>query len=469
VPTVCPRHILSPLGLLLLLPACFVPPPEKDAGQTSDPGTLEGALVAGEWCKRCPPPSDGGTSSDGGTGTPDAGAGSDGGTSQPSGCLAGPLLSSLGKSDVLVGGKMKDDIAAQAPFDIRYLYLAGGLFDSVTPCTSCLSCEAGGLSCANASGGCDWWGCWQWDQLAPGQFLRDFLQTTASRGQIPMLTYYEFLHTSGVEEGTDEVLKVRDLALMQRYFNDWRFVLQQIGSRTAFLHIEPDFWGYAQFLSADPRLLPAAVAMANPTDCANQENSVAGMGRCMISMVRKYAPRAKVGLHASAWATKLDVHLNTDPLLDVQAEARKVADFLRLCGAADGDFIIVEASDRDAQWYSVETGTDHWWDASNVDRPNFRQAFTWAKALSERLGRPNLWWQLPVGNMSLPGTWEKWRDNRLDYFFDHPNEVAAAHGLGMVFGAGIDGQTNPSTDDGHFLQRAKGYFASGGQTACPAY
>ncbi|HYO52516.1 hypothetical protein [Archangium sp.] len=437
-----PRWLVLSLLGLLTLPACHATPPEQDSEADFDApapeqGHVEQAL-------------------------------SGGGTLAPSGCLARPLLSALGKSNVLVGGKMSNDVASQAPFDVRYIYLAGGLFDSAGPCGSCLSCNAGRRSCANSSGGCAWWGCWQGDQQAPGQYLRDFLQAAAVRKQIPMLTYYELLHTSGVADGTGEVLRVTDISLMRRYFNDWRFVLKQIGSATALLHLEPDFWAYAQFLSVNPRLLPAAVASANPTDCGNQENSVAGMGRCLISMVRKYAPNAKVGLHASAWATKLDAHLNTNPLLDVTVEARKVADFLRLCGAAEGDFIVVEASDRDAQWYQVTTGTRRWWDPTNSKMPNFRQAFTWARALSERLGRPHLWWQLPVGNMSLPGTWEKWRDNRLDYFFDHPDRVAAAHGLGMVFGSGADGQTNPSTDNGHFVRRAKAYFASGGQPACPA-
>ncbi|WP_052519076.1 hypothetical protein [Archangium violaceum] len=424
--------ILSLLGLWTL-PACLALPPEQDGEATLEAPAPEPLHAA-----------------------------------QATSCLARPLLTALGKSRVLVGGKMSDDIAAQAPFDVRYIYLAGGLFDSAEPCGSCLSCSAQARSCSNASGGCAWWGCWQWDQQAPGQYLRDFLQAAAVRRQIPMITYYELLHTSGVVDGTAEVLRVVDVSLMRRYFNDWRFVLQQIGSSTALLHLEPDFWAYAQFLALDPRLLPAAVASANPTDCGHLPNSVAGMGRCLISMARKYAPNAKVGLHASAWATKLDAHLNTNPLLDVTVEARKVADFLSLCGAAEGDFIAVEASDRDAQWYEVTTGTLRWWDPSNFNYPSFRQAFTWSKALSERLGKPHLWWQLPVGNMSLPGTWERWRDNRLDYFFDHPDQVAAAHGFGMVFGAGVEGQTNTSTDGGHFVRRSNAYFSSGGQPACPS-
>ncbi|HEX5746099.1 MAG TPA: hypothetical protein VFZ09_07635 [Archangium sp.] len=441
MPSISRWLILSLLGLWTL-PACLALPPEQE-----DEAALEAPAPEPQHVAQALTGSDG-------LATP--------------GCLAGPLLSALGKSRVLVGGKMSDAIASQAPFDVRYLYLAGGLFDSAEPCGSCLSCTAQAHSCSNASGGCAWWGCWQWDQQAPGQYLRDFLQAAAARRQIPMITYYEILHASGAVDGTAEVLRVVDVSLMRRYFNDWRFVLKQIGSSTALLHLEPDFWAYAQFLAVDPRLLPAAVASANPTDCGHLPNSVAGMGRCLISMARKYAPNAKVGLHASAWATKIDAHLNTNPLFDVTVEARKVADFLSLCGAAEGDFVVVEASDRDAQWYEVTTGTRRWWDPSNFNYPSFRQAFTWSKALSERLGKPHLWWQLPVGNMSLPGTWEQWRDNRLDYFFDHPDQVAAAHGFGMVFGAGMEGQTNPSTDGGNFVRRSKAYFSSGGQPVCPS-
>jgi hypothetical protein len=282
-----------------------------------------------------------------------------------------------------------------------------------------------------------------------------------------MITYYEILHTSRVAEGAQEVAKAQDVAMMQRYYNDWRFVLQQIGSRTVFLHVEPDFWAYAQQVNTNPHMIPAAVASANPTDCGTQANTIAGMGRCMIAMARKYAPNARIGLHASAWGTKIDAMMNTNPLFDVEAEARKTADFLLQCGGGAGDFVVVETSDRDAQYYQVRLGRNSWWDATNATLPNFRQAFRFAKALSERMNLPNLWWQVPVGNMSMPGYDQHWKDNRLDYFLDHPQEVAAAHGIGMIFGAGEQMQTNPSTDNGHLLQRTNTYFLTGGQPACP--
>jgi hypothetical protein len=223
--------------------------------------------------------------------------------------MASPLLSQLDKSKLLVGADMTDAVAASARFDVRSMYLAGGLADGAGTCASCASgCSAAGKSCANSAGGCGWWGCWQDDSIAPGKYVRDLLNKTLEMGQLPMVTYYELLQTSQVAEGSPEVAALANAALMTRYFNDWRFLLQQLGSRAALLHIEPDLWGFAEKSGSDPHKLAAAVSHANATDCSAQEDSVAGLGRCLIGMVRKYAPNAKVGLQASAWGTGIDVH-----------------------------------------------------------------------------------------------------------------------------------------------------------------
>jgi hypothetical protein len=395
---------------------------------------------------------------------PDQATGGDGPIAS---CAAKTLLAELGQSTLLVGAAMADGTAKANPFTLRYQYLAGGIFDQSAPCASCASsCSAAGSSCTG--GGCGWWGCWQWDQEPPGKFLRDFLDKCKADGQVPMITYYEILHASGVGEGAPEVnVAAKDVNLMKRYFADWRFALQQIGNRVAILHLEPDFWGYAQQVGKDPTKLPAAVASANPKDCSTLPNTIAGLGRCLIAMVRAYAPKAKVGLHASAWASGPDVALNKDPKLDVVAEARKVADYLVACGADVSDLIIVEASDRDAGYYQ-SIGQDRFWDETNATLPSFDQHFVWAKALAERAKKPLLWWQLPVGNMSLGNKTDAWKDNRVDYFFAHTAQIAGAHGIGFAFGAGAGGQTTPETDGGNLTAKVKAYAASGGQAPlCP--
>ena len=408
----------------------------------------------------------GGTSTGGGGAGGASGAGGAGGSGGGASCLAGAFLAGIGKSKVLVGAAMEDDIAKAAPFDLRYQYLAGGIADGAGPCSKCdTGCTVGGTSCANSGPGCGWWGGWQYDQDPPGAFVRGFVGKVKADKQIPMITYYVLLQASGVAEGAAEVTKANDASFMARYYADFRFVTQQVGTDVALLHIEPDFWGYAQQINDDATKIPAAVASANPTDCSALPNTIAGMGQCMIAMSKKYAPNAKVSLHASGWATKFDVLLNKDSGFDVAGHAAKLGKFIAAAGP-NADFVTVDASDRDAAWYESQ-GQNRWWDATNATLPNFHQAFVWAKALAESAKKPVLWWQLPVGNMSLTNKTDQWKDNRVDYLMTHMNEVAAAHGLGVAFGSGMGGQTTPSTDGGNLVSKVKAHASGGGQAACP--
>jgi hypothetical protein len=370
-------------------------------------------------------------------------------------CLAGNLLAQLGRDRLLVGASMTDAVAGRAPFTLRYQYLAGGLFPGATPCTSCQT-------------GCntDWWGCWQDTSQPPGAYVRSFVSKAKAAGMVPMITYYEILAVADWSEGADEVTAMNDVTKATKVFNDWRFTLQQVGNDVAFLHLEPDFWGYAQQGNDDPHAIPAKVKAANPTDCATEEDSIAGFGRCLVAMAHTYAPNAKVGLHASGWATNKDVTGGSDPTVDFQAEARKVGTFLKEC-APNADFIVVEASDRDAGWYQTVRGRQTWWDMANVTLPHFHRAFAWAKTIAETASKPLVWWQLPVGNANGDNTHQHYQDNRVEYFFAHTDEIAAAHGAGFAFGAGETAQTNPATDGDFLVGRVQAYQSAGGQVPCP--
>jgi hypothetical protein len=454
-------------------------------GSTSSSGSSGGGNSSGGSGSGGSGSSGSGGVSDSGLARTDGSSGGNGDASQsrpdsaPGGCLGASQLAALGKSHLMIGVSPSDDAtAAAAPFDLRYVYVSGGLSDGNAPCTSCASaCSVGGQTCANSGGGCAWWGCYQSDANPPGEYARTFDSTgaAASPPQIPMFTYYEILQTAtntftGFQGGQAEVTQAAtSVSLMARYFADWRFLLQQIGQSVAILQIEPDFWGYAEQARSDPTALSAAVASANPTDCASMPNTIAGMGQCMVAMVRKYAPRALVGLSASEWATKVDVGLNASASLDVAAEARKAATFLAACGGSDADLVIVETSDRDAGYYQSAAGgmQNTWWDATNATLPNFHQSFAWVKALTEGLGKPALYWQTPLGNASQNDTTNHWKDNRVDYFFGHMSELAAAHVIGAAFGAGQGDQTTPETDGGNLIAKTKAYASGGGQALCP--
>jgi hypothetical protein len=202
------------------------------------------------------------------------------------------------------------------------------------------------------------------------------------------------------------------------------------------------------------------------------------MGQCLIAMVRKYAPHALVGLQASAW----NIAGNTSASLDVTADAKQVAAVLGACGQSTADFVVVETSDRDAGYYQVAQSRDTWWDPADATLPDYAQHLRWVKALTEALGVPALYWQTPLGNSAQNNLANHYKDNRVDYFFggsasqvesaapvtvpSHWSGLAAAHVIGVAFGAGAGDQTDPDTDGGNLAAKAKAYIASGGQKLC---
>ena len=414
------------------------------------------------------------SSSGGGTAGVEAGSGGTmaSGSDAAGSCLGSSLLSALGKNHLMVGVTGSSTAEGAAPYDLRYVYLSGGLFSSPTPCTSCSSCAPSG----------SWWGCYD---SPPGMYVTYILQgaAAATPPQIPMFTYYEILQTADAtitnfQEGTAEATQAAtNTGIMTRYYNDWRFLLQTIGKSKALLHIEPDFWGYVR-QAGDPTTLPAAVGSVNSTDCSSLPSTIAGMGQCMISMVRKYAPNALVGLQASAWNSAG----NTSASTDVTVDAKAVAAVLAACGQSKADFVVVETSDRDAGYYQLVENKDTWWDPTDKTLPDYAQDLTWIKALTEALGVPALYWQTPLGNSSGTNMNNSYKDNRVDYFFGgsasqvesgaavtvpaHWSELAAAHVVGVAFGAGAGGQTTPDTDGGNLATKTKAYIAAGGQSLC---
>jgi hypothetical protein len=350
----------------------------------------------------------------------------------------------MGSRTLMVGAQMADATAAAAPFAARYLYLAGGIAPAATTCMS--DCNAA-PNCGN------WWGCWQEFTAPPGLYATRHIQrsTAASPAQVPMFTYYEILHSTGAAEGAAEVAAINDVAFLTRYFDDWRFLLQKIGNTRAMLHIEPDFWGYVRNANANPHLLPAPVQGANPADCNTQENSVAGFSRCMIAMVRKYAPNATVGLHASPWLQPFDAN-----------DGQALGSFMLALGAADSDFIATDPSDRDAGFYEHVLGQDRWWDDAKATA-----YLAWSRQLADTAGKPTAMWQIPLGNMAQNNTTNHWQDNRVDWLFGHLAEVAASRIVALLFGAGEGQQTTPESDGGNLVAKTGANAQAGGTSLCP--
>ncbi len=357
---------------------------------------------------------------------------------------------------VAIGADMEASTAAAAPFDAHYVYIASAL-PAVGTCTSCTS------SCPAASA---WWGCWQDTSQAPGKYVRDFVSAAKARFQTPMFTYYQIAQASGYAGNAAEMAYLDDDEGMRRYYADFQRLLVNIGQERALIHIEPDFWGHLQIEGHDdPHAIPAAVSRVNGL-CSAFANDGAGFGKCLITMVRRFAPFARVGLHASVWGTLNDVLDNTNPSFDLAGEARKLADFLGACGGSDADFVVSDMSDRDAGYYEIQLGQDTWLHTDGA-LPNFDQALAWGGHLATSLGVPMVWWQIPLGNAAMNNTHQHWKDNRVDYLFAHMDEVAAAHVVGLFFGTGNDEQTSPETDGGNLVAKVNAYASSStGSLSC---
>ncbi|MDM7322750.1 MAG: hypothetical protein P3W87_005650 [Gammaproteobacteria bacterium] len=360
------------------------------------------------------------------------------------------LGSFLGQNRLLIGGQMEDTTAQAAPFDLRYTYVTGGLSPRATCHNDCQ---------VDASCG-QWWGCWQDPSLPPGQRIRDFLakteQVTSWQGQSlrqrPWLSYYQWFYAAGYKEGAAEVQALNDAQRLRNYLDDWRFLLQQVGTTPVILHIEPDLWGFVRDQNADPHQLPAPVRQAAGMDCQDQEDSVAGLARCMLKMARIYAPQAALAIHASPW------------YYHMPGDAQALTQFMKELVGEQADIWVTDPSDRDAGYY-LATGMDRTW---NIwDESKARLYLDWSAQLYVASGKPMALWQLPLGNSLQNNTPNHWKDNRVEWLFAHTEDVVQA-GIGaLLFGAGQPDQTLPETDGGLFVQSTIHLWQKGGQPLCP--
>ncbi|AYN43748.1 lectin [Streptomyces dangxiongensis] len=350
----------------------------------------------------------------------------------------------MGSDTVLIGGSMSDASATAAPFDVRYAYVHS------QPAPSSAYYSASRCQDAWKS----WWGCWSGSTTAPGNYVTwwdDHVAQATYKGsphpQKFFWTWYSLRDLgdlAGSGDGPGEVVAINRVDLLTRYMNDYRFFLQKIGNSHDMIDLEPDFWGYVRSLG-NPHQVAAQVSGANPTDCGSQENSAAGLSRCLIAMAHKYAPNTTVGFHLSCW----------DWQTDTQGCAKDYANL----GAQNADFLVADVSDRDAGWYAqpAHGGHDNFWTDQKATA-----SLGFYRTMAESVGKPVVLWQIPVGNKAQNNTLNHYKDDKVDWFFAHMDQVANAHVAGLLFGAGQQEQTSVETDGGNLIDKTVAYRNSGG-------
>lgn len=292
----------------------------------------------------------------------------------------------------------------------------------------------------------------EWN-LPAGNYVTMHANAAKARGVVPMFTLYQAAsygeNNLGVFDTTD---------FMTKYWRGVRLMFQHLAAfdAPAIVHVEPDLWGYAQRHSELPSGTPMKVGALVP-ECVDLPADVSGMARCVIRLSRQIAPKVVIGLSASSFGAFTNGY--SDPT--------RIGNYMKSIGADEGDITVVETLDRDAGCF--ENGSDpnckragkFYWDESNVAHPNFHDHLAWAKTIRTTVGKPLLWWQMPLGvPAGTAGSAGRYRDNRVRYLFSHPSEFAAAGGIGAVFGTGAGNQTDAKTDGGQFKAAVTGYYAS---------
>jgi hypothetical protein len=291
------------------------------------------------------------------------------------------------------------------------------------------------------------WPTWNTDAAGSGAFVSRFATEAETLGAVPMFTLYQMADWGDGQ--AVEMSAVANATFMQMYWSAAKLMFTRLGAygKPALVNLEPDFWGYAEQTSSNPAAIYADV-QDEGADCASLSNTIAGMAQCLVRLARTYAPKTLVGFSPSMWGGS-----------SVQA----VASFMVAMGAGQGDFVVMQTLDHDAGCFEVQgtncqrAGSGWYWSTSD-----FQTNFSNAQTLSQTIGRPLLWWQTPLGVASSTpgGTMNRYRDNRVQYFFANPSQLVAAGAFGVVFGAGADTDTFITTDGGQFQRATQGYFAA---------
>jgi hypothetical protein len=359
-------------------------------------------------------------------------------------------------------------MAATAPYEFRYQYLAGGV---------------------NTGNG---WANWNTN----GAFVTYYVQDSAANGITPGFTYYMMYQSSpgNAQSEYDGVYtNLNNTATMTAYYNDLKLFFQRAGafSTPVVLHVDPDLWGYIQQRSTgdNATTVSTKVAATGLSELAGLPNNASGFARAIDKLRDTYAPNVILGYHMSIWGTGNDILYSNPPNATVDAlAARSAVFFASLAGGFDVTF--AEFTDRDAGFkqYVYGDGGASWWDAADFGR-HARYLAAYSSAAQQRVAL----WQIPYGNTkmrAMNNTWGHYQDNHVEWLLDEPARTHLqtyidAGVVAFMFGGGAggttcpcdaigDGVTNPAPingntqtslnaddDGGFFKQKAAAYYATG--------
>ena len=312
------------------------------------------------------------------------------------------------------------------PWRYRYQYLSAGV---------------------NTSSGWETW------NSPAGAFATYYMNNSDAHGYIPVFTYYELLQSlpsTGANESDRDYSNLNDTATMNAYYANFKLLMQKAGAfgKPVIVHVEPDFWGYMQQRAAggDASTVSAKVGASGFADVAGIPDTVQGFGQALVKLRDLNATNVVLAIHASMWSGGIDIASDTRSSINAAGEADKTAAFLNSAGS--WDVVFNDVDDHDAGWWEAH-GADnqfftHWWNPSNTTFPNFTRYLAWVAELRAKTARPQVVWQVPVGNqyfLTMNNTCGHYQDNVAPYFISHASDLFNAGLIAVLFGAGNGCQT----------------------------
>jgi hypothetical protein len=288
------------------------------------------------------------------------------------------------------------------------------------------------------------------DWNADGSFVNILTDSADAHGTTPMFSVYGM-----AAHGEANAAVLADPGYMGPYWEQMALLFERLAvfDKPAIVHLEPDFWGFQQGQSGGNAAGVRVLIHDHVEGCDDQPETLVGLGKCIVQLARTISPKVVLGFHVSRWS----------------GAASGTVEFLRSVGAAEADFVAIDMLDRDAGCFEAHTDPacqrndgPWYWDETNQTSPNFHEFLAYSKEISDGLGKPIIWWQIPFGVPSdTPGgTSGHYRDNRVRYIFSHIDEFIAAGGLGAAFGVGAGNQTYIDSDGDQFKDAVSAYYAN---------
>ncbi len=323
------------------------------------------------------------------------------------------------------------------PWPYRYVYLSGGV----------------------TGGG------WETYNSPAGAYAGYYMSDSASVNAIPVFSYYEMCQSTGpngnisacyANNQKQDIANINDPTVMTDYFTNFKLLLDQVkkSGKPAIIHVEPDLWGMLESGSTPASGVSAKVKTSGYGDAAvtGTADTVQGFACSLLRLRDAYAPNAIMAIHASPWSSGIDLSTDKNPSTNAVTEADKTAAFLNSSclasnpfGGSTWDLVFNDLDDHDAGWWEQNGSSAHWWDPNNVQLPTFNRYLSWVAELKSKTSRPQIAWQVPVGNQyyeTMNNTCGHYQDNVAQYFVSHPLDLYNAGLIAVLFGAGNSCQTN---------------------------